>query len=263
MSEWRGVVWALGLAVMGMAAQAKPLRVCMTDVPHAPWRVAESDGRVAGQGLDFDLLREFQRVSGWTVELQVLSGRRCLLEIAAGRADANVGLSHTPERAQSFRFPLRNGEPDASLSLRQDAYTLYRRRGSPVRWNGQQLKLAPGGAVLVQAGHSVAALLRDLGVPVIETERSAFMTLSKVKLGEADAAAVFTSEGQALVQAHPQFAELEAMSPVWARKHYCGVFGEPFARQNEAELQGLWRAFQQEAKAPANQSAVRRAKAAR
>ncbi|RVT82366.1 substrate-binding periplasmic protein [Inhella crocodyli] len=260
MSEWRGAIVAIGLTVLGWSAHAKALRVCMTDVPHAPWRVAENDGRVAGQGLDFDLLRDFQRISGWTVELQVLSGRRCLIEIAAGRADANVGLSHTPERAQSFRFPMRDGEPDANFSLRQDAYTLYRRRGSTVSWNGQQLKLAAGGAVLVQAGHSVANQLREMGVPVTETERSAFMTLSKVKLGEADAAAVFTSEGQALLQAHPQFAELEAMSPVLARKHYFVAFGEPFARQNEAELAGLWRAFQQAAKAPTYQSAVRRAK---
>ena len=32
-----------------------------------------------------------------------------------------------------------------------------------------------------------------------------------------------------------------------ARKHYYVVFGEPFARQNEADLPGLWRAFQQAA----------------
>lgn len=260
----KGVRWmTVALAMVAFGAQAGVLRVCMTDVPHAPWRIAEDDGRVAGRGLDFELLRDFQRQSGWTVELQILSGRRCLVEVAAGRADANVGLSHTAERAQQFRFPMRGQEPDTQLALRQDAYSLYRRRDANVRWDGQRLTLDPGGAVLVQAGHSVGALLRDLGAPVTETERSAFMVLSKLKLGEVDAAAVFTSEGQALRQTHPQFASLEPMSPVLARKHYYVVFGEPFARQHEAELPGLWRAFQQAAKAPAYQSAVRRAKAAR
>ncbi len=248
-------------------AQAKALRVCMTDVPHAPWRVAEDDGRVAGRGLDFDLLRDVERLSGWTVTLQVLSGRRCLVEVAAGRADATVGLSHTPERAQTFRFPMRgNGPesgPDTSLALRQDAYTLYRLRGSGVQWNGQRLTVKPGGAVLVQSGHSVAALLRELGVPVSETERSAFMVLSKLRLGEVEAAAVFTSEGQVLRRSHPQFDVLEPMSPALARKHYYVVFGEPFARQHEADLPELWRAFHQASKAPAYQAAVRRAKAAR
>jgi polar amino acid transport system substrate-binding protein len=260
MAQWaRRVGWVL-VCWAAMGAQAKTLRVCMTDVPHAPWRVAEEDGRVKGRGLDFELLQDFQRLSAWTVELQVLSGRRCLVEIAAGRSDATVGLSHTAERAQQFRYPMHQGQADSRLALRQDAYSLYRRRDSSVVWDGARLNLKPGAVVLVQAGHSIAARLRQAGAPVTEAERSAYMTLFKLSTGEVDAAAVFTSEGQALLQAHPQFANLEALRPVLAQKHYYVVFGESFARQHEGELPALWRSFLKAAQAPDYATAVRRAK---
>lgn len=256
---WWGVVLS---AVAGLAS-AKTLRVCMTDVPHAPWRLAPVDARSAPTGLDHDLIRDAARLSGWTFQVQVLSGRRCLVELAAGRADATIGLSHSPERALQFRFPMRGGEPDVSLALRIDATSIYRRRGAAVQWDGERLSLPPGQAVQVQSGHSVIAQLKALGVPVAEQERSAFMTLSKLVVGEADAAVVFTSEGQALVAAHPQFAAIEALSPVLARKPYYVVFGEPFARANETELAGLWRAFALASQAPAYQAAVRQARKVR
>jgi polar amino acid transport system substrate-binding protein len=251
------------MAVATGLASAKTLRVCMTDVPHAPWRLAEAEGRVLQRGLDFDLIREAERLSSWRMDVQVLSGRRCLVELAAGRADATIGLSHNAERARQYRYPMRQGEPDLSLALRIDATTIYRRRGAAVQWDGEHLSLPAGQAVQVQAGHSVIAQLKAQGVPVAEQERSAFMTLSKLVVGEADAAVVFTSEGQALVAAHPQFASLEALSPVLARKPYFVVFGEPFARAHEAELAGLWRAFALASQAPAYQAAVRQARKVR
>jgi len=238
---------ALLLSIAGGSGLAAPLRVCMTDVPHAPWRLPDADGRVRAQGLDFRLLREFERLGGWQVELQLRPGKRCLLDLQQGQSDATVGLSHNSERADQFVYPLHQGQPDARLALRHDSYSLYRLPHTALQWDGLQLFLPKGGAVLSQPGHTSSLFLRERGIAVDERLRSAEAMLRAVLAGEAALAALHTTEAEALRAQHPELAALLPVQPRLIQKPYFVAFSKAFAQRHPSQLGALWQQFQRAA----------------
>lgn len=247
----RLLIGACLLLACGPALTAPLLRVCMTDVPHEPWRRAD------GSGLDFQLLKDFARLSGWQVELHLRPGRRCLLEIEQGDSDATVGLSHTPDRALWARFPMRAGQPDPSLALRLDSYHLYALRSNQALWNGRRLPLPAGlKPVLVQGGHSVALWLREQGQAVDESPRSVAMALQALDEGLAELAALPRSEADAQIARGGVAAR--RLDPALLTKPYFVVFSEAFARRHEAALPGLWKAFDKASRTPAYAAAAGR-----
>jgi polar amino acid transport system substrate-binding protein len=243
-----------------VAAQGeRVLRVCMTDTPHEPWRYTV-DGRVP-KGLDHELLNRFGQRSGWRVALQTVSGRRCLIELQQGRADATVGLSHNAERAAYVRYPMRGGRPDPALALRMDGYSLYHRPGFALQWDGQSLRLPPGSVVEVLSGQSVIGDLKRRGVEFVERGREAEHSLQRLVDGQAQIAALPTSRVEALRQRVPAYAALVQAEPALSVKPYFAVFAEGFAQAHEAELPALWRAFDEASRFPAYQQAARRSAA--
>lgn len=249
-------VLALLLGLTPGAWAAPPLRVCMTDVPHVPWRLADADGRVRAAGLDFRLLREFERLGGWRVEVQMRPGKRCLLDLQQGLSDATVGLSHNAERAELFVYPLRQGQPDASLALRQDSYSLYRLPRTELHWDGLQLVLPKGSRILAQPGHTSALFLREQGIAVDERLRSAEALLRAVLAGEAELAALHTTEADALRRLHPELASLVRVQPRLLQKPYFVVFSKAFAQRHPQQLGPLWQQFLRAAQFPEYQRAA-------
>jgi|GEM_PF-554579 len=254
----------LATAVGAAMQPLSPLRICMTDVPHHPWRQADADGRVRDRGLDFELIRAVERQHGVRVKLQLYSGRRCLLELQRGGSDATVGLSHTPERAGWLQFPMRNGQLDTALALRTDAYGLYARPGSAMQWDGQHLRMPPERrAVAAQSGHPVVQLLRDLGIAVDDHARSTEHVMRLVLRGDFEAAALPVSEAETLRRQQDELRAVVLVEPPLVVRHYFVVFATHFAKRHPEQLQPLWQAFDRAARFPAYQQAVRDARRTR
>lgn len=255
-SLWWVGLWVLGLQAVPAWAQARHLRVCMTDTPHIPWRQAILPGQVSPRGLDYELLDAFERQSGWRVVRLPMASRRCLVELQMGRVDATIGLSYTEDRSAYLRFPMKGGQPDASLALRQDGYSLYFLGDGGVRWDGRQIQLPAGGVLEAPAGHSIAQQLRARGHTVGERSRHTVELLRWVADGEIAAAALHTSEAEAQRSMDPRFAKIQRGEPALVVKPYFVAFSNEFARHNEAALPGLWRGFLQASRFPAYQQAA-------
>jgi polar amino acid transport system substrate-binding protein len=235
--------------------QAAPLRVCMSEVPHQPWRLAERDGRVRERGLDFELLRNFQARSGRELQLRLHAGLRCLVELELGRADVGIGFSHTAERARYLRYPQRQGRPDASLALRVDSYYLFQADSGAWRWQGG--RLLGNGRIGAQPGSAVAAWLRDAGLPVDEGERLPLRLMQGLLDGRFEAIALHGGEADSLQLQNPALAQLRRLQPALLRRPYYVVFSAAYAATHEADLAPLWRQFAEAAQFPAYQRAAR------
>lgn len=231
----------------------------MSEVPHYPWRVADLAGRVGERGLDFELLRAFEARGLRRVELQMVAGRRCLVELQAGRADATIGLSYSEERAQYVRYPMRKSRLDLGLALRTDSYSLYHRAGQRWSWDSGRLQGPTGARIAAQPGSAVTDWLRAGAHAVDDSERHAAPLLQRVLDGQVAAAALLRSEAEALRAANPALAALSRLEPPLLSRPYFVVFSKHFAERNEAELPRLWRAFAAAAQFPAYQQAVRAA----
>ncbi len=253
--RWFCFLLCLGLTLPGLAL-AGELRVCMSDVPHAPWRLADADGRVRERGLDFWLLRQFAQRSGWTFKVQHRSGKRCLQDLASGSSDAAVGMSFLPQRESQMRFPMKEGKPDESLALRVDSYSWFVPRGQPVAWDGQQLKVPAQAVVAAQSGHSIVSVLTQQGYRVDDSSRSVLQTLEKVGRGQVAAAALPTSEGDRELRSNVLWSRkwVRLDPPVSVRAYYL-VFSHAFASRHEQALPTLWRQFFELTHGPAYQQA--------
>lgn len=238
---------SVGLALVGLLgppASAQVLRVCMNDEAHAPWRLAEPDGRVRRRGLDFVFLHELERRVGIRLEISPRPGRRCLKDLAENEQDAVLGMSHVPERDALARFPGPPGQPDAQQAVRRIEYVWYVRRASALRWDGARLHgLGPQESVGAQAGYSIAARLRSLGLRVEEGPRTVRSNLEMLRRGRVAALAMQPQAAEQVLASDPGLQrELRRLHPAVEERHYYLVFSHGFVA-NHAELaRRLWQA---------------------
>lgn len=262
MKALRSLFGLLAFFLAGCAAAQPPLlRVCLNEVPHPPWRFADAQGRVAGEGLDFLILELFAKRTGWQVEPVLMPWKRCLADMKGGQIDAVLSMSHLPEREEFAVFPRTSaGQPDERLALRHNRYVLYARReaGAP-RWNGKLVSgLAPEGLVGVQSGYSIAATLRGMGLQVDEAARTVQANLEKLARGRVQLAALQEHEAERVLELHPALAQaLQRLDPVLEQRAYYPVFSLAFAARSPLPLPRLWEAMA----AVRDSSALRRAEA--
>lgn len=241
----RCLLLVLALAGVGGVRAEEPerpvLRLCVDDSAHAPWRIAESDGRVRNQGLEFDFLRLLGE-RGWTLQTRVLPWKRCLADVRVGEVDGVMAIAYTPERGMFMRYPMRSGEPDPERAVRRVRYVLVVARGTEVQWDGLQLKIPSGRRVGVQAGYSTAALVRELGFDVDEGARSASHLLERLVAAQVQAVVLSQTELNAQLATQPGLRErVRVLDPsLPPRVHYLGL-SALFERQRPALAEALWR----------------------
>lgn len=235
--RWLSLLLLL-LPGVGLADTGLELRLCGNggaELSAAVWRASGLPGAKPRQR-DAFIAAWLQRELGITVRLQRMPGRRCLLELQSGRLDAHAGLSATTERLQQLRYPMRDGQVDASLRLNQERYHWYVQQASAWRWDGQRLsggEAAPRvGAVM---GYAVVPLLRDAGHRVEEVTQDAQAVLRMLELRRLDAAALLASD------ADPALPDgLRRLDPPLLVRDYHLVLAPAFADAQPALAQRLW-----------------------
>ena len=178
------LAWSLIWALASPCAQAaETVRVCLGDVAHPPYRLADAQGRTQRRGLDFVFLDLLAQRSGLQIQSELLPGRRCLLELKAGHQDMLFSISHLPEREDAALFPMRNGQPDGLLALRSHSQyawyvppAIHLASGTAASLSG----LSPQQAVGAQTGYSISAHLREQGFVVDDGVRSATLNFEKL-----------------------------------------------------------------------------------
>ncbi|MBH9552014.1 substrate-binding periplasmic protein [Inhella gelatinilytica] len=238
--------WVLSLwLVIGSAVQAAepPLRVCLNDVPHPPWRMASPDGRIQRQGLDFLFLDRLAQRSGLAIEISLLPWKRCLADLKSGAQDAVLSLSYLAEREEFVVYPTRKGEPDTSMALRHNRYHWYAARPLSLRWDGEKLRGLPAGAVVgVQTGYSIGTVVRDLGFTVDEAARTTTANLEKLARGRVQVVALQAKEADEVLRHRPDLGRrIQRVEPVLQERAYYTAFTRSYWSQNPQRVLGLWR----------------------
>lgn len=232
------ILASLAMLAAPCARAAPPLQLCFEDAPQPPWTMPD------GRGLNIELLKRVERLTG---ERFVLSSRpwaRCIEETRIGRMDGMIGAADSPERRQFAVPPLQpDGSIDAAKSLYLSQVYLYLRVGSGASWDGRQLH-NPRGLVITQRGYFVADLMRARGQRVIDIVKSSDEALRLLATGSADVAALMTNPEHGALRADVPYRSQVTRAPQpFAAFPLHLMFSKISYQRDPARMEAIWTAI--------------------
>ncbi|WP_434632095.1 substrate-binding periplasmic protein [Chromobacterium sp. CV08] len=222
------------LLALPAAAQPLTLTLCHEDTESYPWLLND------GNGLNQSMMRMVGRKLGIVIDTKPMPWLRCMHEVQDGRIDGLYKIRFTPERLQLGAFPMQDGQPDPALRMMTDSYSLYRLKGSNLRWDGRIISHADKG-IAAQAGFAVVDQLQQMGLHVDNSSRSATAILYKLLLGRTDGAALQTGEADHALSSDPALrAGLEKLEPPLQITPYYLIFSHRFFQQHPDTVRLIW-----------------------
>jgi polar amino acid transport system substrate-binding protein len=218
------------------AAQAVSLRLCTADQPFYPFTMPDGSGRHQF------LLR--QAVRGLPIELEnyMAPRPRCLLDVRSGQADAALGVFNA-ERQRYLAFPMKGDQVDPRQGLGEVRLIAYRRKGSPVSWDGQRFAHLDGGAIGVLFGFAYGPKLDGLGVPIDDRAITHDQLLQKLARGR-NPVIILQEQPIGSYLTPALAARVEALSPAFDQFTLYLMVSRDYQARNRELVQRLWRALE-------------------
>ncbi|WP_374350909.1 hypothetical protein [Chitinimonas sp.] len=177
---------------------------------------------------------------GAHVVLAVKPWKRCLSELQNNVVDGVVNISYLPEREAIGVFPVSSGQADQSRRMHKASYSLYRLKDSAIAWNGKQFSHVSG-TIGAQNSFSIVTQLRDAGLKVDDSTKSAEDLMRYLTLGNFEAIALHTNSGDLILAQRPELAALVERLPVpLAEKSYYLVFSKSFYKRYPQFANHVW-----------------------
>lgn len=244
------VVLLLSLLPVAATAQLN-LTLCYEDKESYPWVLAQQ------RGLNLQLLALVAKANQVQIRYVAVPWKRCLAGLERGTYDGAFASSYKAERLSMGRYPTDNqGRLDESKRLHTSVYALYRRRGSPVGWNGKEFRQLAG-RIGTLSGFSIGDFLRSHGAAVDESSRDPLGVLRMLKERRIEAAALQSLRADYLLLQHPELAvELEKAELLLEEKAYYLMFSNAFYAARGDEAQAFWAQIQIQRESLAYQAQV-------
>ncbi|WP_343731766.1 transporter substrate-binding domain-containing protein [Duganella sp.] len=234
----RGIVLSLLLG-LPMLAQAAPLEVkmCVFDHPFPPMTYPDGSGQAQ------DVLRRASRLQPVQIQPVVAPRFQCMEQLRTGQVDAMLA-AFIEDRTSYAAFPMRESQPDVSRAVGEISFSVSRRRGGTVDWDGRQFLNLGRQPVGTQPGLLHVALLRQLNVVIDDSAGSpeqAFAMLAQNRV-----AAVVTQQGEGeQIIARKYKGEIEMLpTPLIVTPMYL-IVNKQFYQQHRAQVDGYWDAVRQ------------------
>lgn len=199
-----------------------------------------------GTGLNFELLKRVEKLTGDTFVYTARPWKRCMEEARTGLVDGLIGAADSPARRQFSQPPLlSNGTPNPEKAMYEDTVNVFIRVGSNASWDGHVLN-NPSGVAIAQSGYFVADLLRVRGQSVRDLVKSAEDGLRMLAAGSADVAVLMGQQSVDLVRTDPRFrGKVEvAPQPFIIFSFYLVVSHSAYAA-NPKRIEAIWNAIRE------------------
>lgn len=227
----------LGLSPSVRAADGAPdsLHICHENEDAFPWLLKDKPG------YSQIMMAQLEKQLGTPIKLVPMPWKQCLAEVKSGKIDGAMNASFSAERAEFAHYPLKlDGEADATKRMYRATYALYKTKGASVSWDGKAL--SGSGTFGAQAGFSIVAQLKQLGVKVEDNAPTADELLNRVASGRYLAAALQTTEADASLAALPSLqGKIERLNPPLVDKAYFTIFSKPFFAKHGQTAREVWR----------------------
>lgn len=234
------LIAALCLWPMLALAETVELRIAYED-KDTPDHTGTAEVPAENPGITVEMLNMLPaRIPGLKIVYSRKPWARCLGELGTNAVDAVFASSFKPERLKIGVYPMNNDKPDRNFRIDTKTYSLYKRRDSPVGWDGSRLD---GVTLEIAAmrGYAVVDDLKKLNVAVYEVDRSEYafrMMLSK----RLDGFAQLTEVGDYTLGKYPEFARaIVKVEPPLVVKDYYLQFSLAFQAKYPELTQTIWK----------------------
>lgn len=206
--------------------------------PIPPFIYAPGDNSHHSAGLAIDLVTQAAAKQGCDISWLPLPTMRVFHLLANGQLDGALFYSWNPERDKLYIYPKQDGKVDSERRIVTLNYVLYKKKGSPLQWDGHsyaQLSCPIG----FNDGWSIGADLAAHGI-TIESAKDAEQNLKKLEKGRICGYATLQEAGDSAIARYPD-AIFERVPAPLSRKEYYLLFNQHFYHQHQRQIETLWK----------------------
>lgn len=229
----------LSVALMGMVphahSQPRDLQFCYENENSYPWALKNGDG------LNIRLISLLGSELGIKIKLLPMPWKRCLSELAGNRMDGAFAASFVAERLAYGQYPMiADGSPDQNRRLHLSNYSLYRLKGDPLSWSGQEF-INVHGPIGTLPGFSIIGLLKNKGVTIDDGSRSPEGALRKLLLKRIQGAVLQTQRADYLIGSNSTWAKyIERIPLAIEQKAYYLMLSHDMVQQDPVLAETIW-----------------------
>lgn len=227
-------------APLWLHAAPLELRLCIFDQPLSPMTFPD------GCGHSLELLRRASASQPVAIRQMVAPRAQCMTRLRSGEVDAMVA-AFMPERMDYAAFPMKDGAIDPARAVGALTFSVSRRRGATVRWDGKQFVGLGRQPVGAQPDMLHMDLLRHLNVVVDDS--GADLERMFERLAHNRVAAVVTEQGEAATLiARTYRNEIETLPMPFQQTAMYLAVNKAFYRRHPAQIEAYWTAIGQAAR---------------
>jgi ABC-type amino acid transport substrate-binding protein len=222
-----------------MLAQAAPLelKLCVFDHPFPPMTYPDGSGQAQ------DVLRRASRLQPVQIQTVVAPRFQCMEQLRTGQVDAMLA-AFIEERTAYSAFPMKDSQPDASRAVGEVNFSVSRRRGGTVNWDGKQFVNLGRQPVGTQPGLLHVALLRQLNVVIDDSAGSPEQAFAMLAQNRVAAVVTQQGEGEAII-ARKYKGEIDMLpTPLITTPLYLSI-NRNFYQRHQAQIDSYWDAVRQ------------------
>lgn len=220
-----------------------PVDACVVNIAYnviesPPYYVGDGDKIPDNPGATIELINMAAQQIQCKIQWQRLPLKRILVDLERNVIDATLALSYSAERAAFATYPMKDGLPDARLSVWTLSYNFYARQGTTLKWDGKQFNRAAQG-VGANSGYSINKDLAALGIATEEAPGE----LNNLRKLVANRIEVYAGQDVTVdpLREQPEFRDIEKLSPPIVSKDYFLVFSRDYGARSGKTVARLWK----------------------
>ena len=227
------------LADKTLPASNKIITLAYEEKPNPPFYLGNKTIDWKKPGITLDVLKSLEKNLNVKFKFERLPWARGLELLKNNLIDGVFHASFKKKRLNMGVYPMKNDEPDTNRSLMSQAYFLYKRKGSPLNWDGKTFEHLNGsiGAII---GYAVVEDLKQMNVDV-EKVATQWSNLSKLVLGRIGGVAGLESMNDIVIKTNPEkFRSVVKVYPPIIRKPYYLMLSHNFVNENPELAEAIW-----------------------
>jgi hypothetical protein len=213
------------------------LKMCIFDHPFPPMTFPDGSGQAQ------ELLRRASRLQPVLIQNVVKPRFDCMEQLRTGQVDAMLA-AFIEDRTSYSAFPMAGSQPDTSRAVGELNFSVSRRQGGTVEWDGQRFHGLGRQPVGTQPGLLHVALLRQLNVVIDDSGGSPDQVFAMLAQNRVAAVVTQQGEGEALI-ADKYRGQIEMLPRPFIVTPMYLIVNKAVYQKNQAQVEAYWDAIRQ------------------